>query len=222
MGKFDDIQKSSSGSNAESIFVYVLVGVAVVSLLLACIVYNANFVDGFSGSTTRWSEFGGYFSGVLLPIISLLTLIAILRTIFLQREMIKLQNVTFVAQLEQAKTLALDSYQTKVDARKTMLLDSLDRTINTCIRDVERLTSTRVETLRLIVSIEGGGLAVDEEITNAINKLQKSIAIIEGRKNQLEALSYRITVGVQSSVDELQGEFQSGMSKIYAELMTDS
>lgn len=206
--------------DTESKLLYVLGGVAALATVIAWAVYRMKFVGGLSDMQNKWSEFGGYFSGVLLPVISLLTLVAIIKTIFLQREMIRLQNETFKAQLKQSAVLTSDSCQAKIDARKTALLNSLDRTINTCIRDVERLASTKAETLRLIVSAGGVGLEPDSEISNSLNKLQENMDIIEARKNQLESLSYAMTVSMPSSIEELQDHFQSGMSRIYAELMT--
>lgn len=219
MGTLNGKQEGATGKNTESKFVNVLGGAAAIACLLVCFFYVVNFSGGISSSTTRWSEFGGYLSGVLLPVISFLTLAAILRTIYLQREMIKLQDETFKAQATQSNALADDYRQARLDARKTMLLNNLDRTINTCIRDIERLEFARNEAAKSIILLNaGGGLASDELLMN-LEQLRADVKLIEWRKNKLESLSYLIAVMEQLSIEELQENFNSGMINIYGEPM---
>lgn len=200
-------------------FVIVLGMLAAISLAIVFYLYRMHFSGGFSFDAGDWSDFGGYFGGVLGPIVSVLTLLTVFKTVFLQREMIKLQDETFKEQIKQAEALALDSAQAKLDARKTILLNSLDRTINTCIRDVERLILERNESLKFVVLLEGSNQAISSELVESLERLQGVISVIEGRKNQLESLSYMITVSDQTSIEDLQNEFKSGMSRIFAERM---
>lgn len=213
MGTLNGKQKGSVRKNTESKFVNVLGGAAVIACFLVCIFYMVNFPSGISSSTTRWSEFGGYLSGVLLPVISFLTLAAILRTIYLQREMIKLQDDTFKAQIEQAERLSKEAAQAKIDNRKSMILSVIDRVVASNIRDAESLSKVRAESLQLLSKIEDSNAKVDAAFD--ISRLQERIQEVDKKRLSLDEVFYIVSMTNYSSVEQLQSDYEQRMNAIY-------
>ena len=213
MGTLNGKQKGSVRKNTESKFVNVLGGAAVIACFLVCIFYMVNFPSGISSSTTRWSEFGGYLSGVLLPVISFLTLAAILRTIYLQREMIKLQDDTFKAQIEQAERLSKEAAQAKIDNRKSMILSVIDRVVASNIRDAESLSKVRAESLQLLSKIEDSNTKVDAAFD--ISRLQERTQEVDKKRLSLDEVFYIVSMTNYSSVEQLQSDYEQRMNAIY-------
>lgn len=98
-----------------------------------------------------------------------------------------------------------------------MLLNNLDRTINTCIRDIERLEFARNEAAKSIILLNAGGELASDELLINLEQLRADVKLIEGKKNKLESLSCLIAVMEHSSIEELQENFNSGMINIYGE-----
>lgn len=213
VGTFNGKQEGTAGKNTESKFVNILGGAAVIACFLVCIFYIVNFPSGISSSTTRWSEFGGYLSGVLLPVISFLTLAAILRTIYLQREMLKLQDDTFKAQIAQAERLSEEAAQTKIDSRKSMILSVIDRVVASNIRDAESLSKVRAESLQLFSKIEDSNARVDAAFD--ISRLQERIQEVDKKRLALDEIFYIVSMTDYLSIELLQSDYEQRMSAIY-------
>ena len=79
------------------LFSLFLVVVVIVSVVLAVVLYRQSFGSGLSLEPNNWSAFGGYMGGVFGPLISFLTLLAILKTIRLQKELLDTQRTEFEA-----------------------------------------------------------------------------------------------------------------------------
>lgn len=67
----------------------------VVVALGAFLLYREQFDGSFSATSTKWSEFGSYIGGVLGPVVSFCTLLAVVRTVYLQRELLDTQKSEF-------------------------------------------------------------------------------------------------------------------------------
>lgn len=76
-------------------FWFLLTFVALVAGAAALVVYRMHFVGGFSTQAADWSAFGSYIGGVLGPLVSFLTLGAVLRTVYLQRDLLRTQKDEF-------------------------------------------------------------------------------------------------------------------------------
>lgn len=77
-------------------FWFLLTFVALVAVTAILVVYRMNFVGGFSTNSADWSAFGGYIGGILGPLVSFLTLGAVLRTVYLQRDLLNTQKAEFI------------------------------------------------------------------------------------------------------------------------------
>jgi uncharacterized membrane protein len=67
---------------------------ALITLVVVYSLYCFNFFTefGFSKNTTDWGTFGDYVGGILNPIFSFLTLVALLLTLNLQRKQLDISN----------------------------------------------------------------------------------------------------------------------------------
>lgn len=95
-------------------FAALIVLPVIVAAIFSFLLYRAQFGGGFSGVSAKWSEFGGYIGGVLGPIVSFCTLLAVVRTVYLQRELIEVQKLEYKKLLDQQDvqiTLAKDEMQ---------------------------------------------------------------------------------------------------------------
>lgn len=63
---------------------------------VAIYVYRLKFGGGLSAEAANWSTFGSYVGGVFGPLFSFLTLLAVLKTVYLQRELLSNQVKEFV------------------------------------------------------------------------------------------------------------------------------
>lgn len=82
-----------------------------VFLILSVSAYLSVFHGGLSRAPDNWSAFGSFFGGVLGPIVSLVTLFAILITIDLQKRLLSNQTQEF----ESLSALQRLSHQAQVD-----------------------------------------------------------------------------------------------------------
>lgn len=212
MGTLNGEQEGMTGKNTESKFVNVLGGAAVIACFLVCFFYVVNFSGGISSSTTRWSEFGGYLSGVLLPVISFLTLAAILRTIYLQREMIKLQDQTFRSQIAQADLLATDAMQSRLDYRKSVLMGIIDKVGGAITNEINSTQKGCYEAIKVMNSMTD--TAQVQNLSDGVQKLQRQIENLDSMRLALQRLMFSLSMKTYSSIDELDKEFRERMGMI--------
>lgn len=77
-------------------FWFLLTFIALVALAAVLAVYRMQFAGGFSTQSADWSAFGSYMGGILGPLVSFLTLGAVLKTVYLQRDLLKTQKDEFI------------------------------------------------------------------------------------------------------------------------------
>jgi len=79
-------QELESGADAFIKYLKWIFGVAVLIIVVVSSVYFIKFNDGFSDKPEVWGTFGDFIGGTLNPILSFLSLIALLLTIVLQQK----------------------------------------------------------------------------------------------------------------------------------------
>ncbi|MCE0907262.1 hypothetical protein LU676_31525 [Pseudomonas alloputida] len=191
-------------------------GVALVALTVVFYLYRHHFTGGFSSDSGEWSDFGGYFGGVLGPIVSVLTLITVFKTVLLQREMIQIQDQTFKSQSAQAESLARDAEQARLDARKSVIMSIIDRILTSISKDMESNAQMNFQAIRTIE----GMTDVAEVIALAAStlKLQKQFEVLSDNRNKLELLLFNISMKKYTSIEELDREFSERIRLIRPDL----
>lgn len=219
-----DEEKIKRG-RTEIVMLATLAFVAVAAFVVVIFLYRWKIGDTFSTVANDWSIFGAYVGGVLGPLISFLTLIAILITITLQRRLLllqekefsalyKLQVETFNSQRQQASDISSEAERSRQADTKSAFLKSIERLDLNTIRDVQRLESTRANAMESLKRCRTS--AELDEVGNGITNLSRRIDELEIRKLNLDALMLELTLTEYVSTADLQLRFHQAIQKIYA------
>lgn len=135
-----------------------------------------------------WAVFGSYVGGVLGPLISFVTLLAVLKTVYLQRDllesqrselkrMVRLQDDTFVAQKAQAESLAADALRSMVATYQDTILKLIDQQLSIQQRVVDLMDMEEQK----VASNKNLSWAARESAENNIsNRRAKALKIVDG------------------------------------------
>lgn len=226
----DDNQSMEADANrlkkgrTDVFILFALVFVAVVVFAIVIILYRWKIGGSFSTDPNDWSIFGAYVGGVLGPLVSFLTLIAILVTITLQRQLLllqekefsalyKLQIKTFDSQRLQALGISNEAERSRKEDCKNSLLKSIERLDLNTIRDIQRLESTRSKSMdSLKHCVTDSAIS---EVSTGIDKLSHRIDELELRKMSLDSLMIEFTLNEYESVAQLKTRFQQAIQCIY-------
>ncbi|NWA43849.1 hypothetical protein HX871_07145 [Pseudomonas reactans] len=119
------------------------------SLVAAIWVYRSKFGGGLSQDSSDWSNFGSYMGGIFGPLVSFVTLLAVLKTVYLQRELLdvqqeefermnELQARTFDSQQLQINQAARDAINLQVAAAQDSAIKVIEMRVNMHERDFDR------------------------------------------------------------------------------------
>jgi hypothetical protein len=112
-----------------------------ISLVVAIWVYRLKFGGVLSDNSSDWSNFGSYMGGIFGPLVSFVTLLAVLKTVYLQRELLDaqssefdrmnvVQQKTFDAQIIQNSSIAEDANRKRVADFQNTVLQLLNQQIS--------------------------------------------------------------------------------------------
>lgn len=181
-------------------FWFALVLVVVAGGCASIYYYLKIFSGDFSRVPADWSSFGSYIGGVLGPLVSFCTLLAVLKTVYLQRELLDAQKIEFKdigelqsAQLDLAKT---DSAKTEVRAYQTSQINLLEMFIEHRLRVVERLEQQ-------ISEVRGMNMTVDARRAE-LSALKSRQAKAQDAANSLLVLAFQISTTQYRNVDEIK------------------
>jgi hypothetical protein len=113
----------------------------VISLILAVGAYLWIFNNGISSDSSAWSDFGSFFGGVFSPLISGITLVALIKTLKIQykalvsqkadaERALEVQHRAFAAQAEQLELARQEVASTKVENYKASVMRVLEQRAN--------------------------------------------------------------------------------------------
>lgn len=95
--------------NSLDLLLYFSVASIVLSLVISGFLYGKQLGYGLSTLEADWAAFGSFFGGVFSPMVSFVTLIAIIQTIKLQRALLENQASEF-AKLHTLQVKTLPDY----------------------------------------------------------------------------------------------------------------
>ncbi|WP_454846108.1 hypothetical protein [Pseudomonas farris] len=215
------MSKKLSRSQFDRVLIF---GLICIFALLAVLLwsYFSVFDGAISKKADSWSAFGSFFGGVFGPVISLVTLFALLRTIQLQKELLITQRSEFesmgamqVDQLDATKLSDYKSHQLQLLYQQVSMFEQMQDRYN---QEAERISSKSTE----FYGTKSGALRnMDEAIQStetAIGKLvQLSIVVSLARFETIEQVQEVVSQGLKnihpffSKVDE-QPNFRAGSS----------
>jgi len=180
-------------------------------LVIAAVVYLSIFNNGLSKAPDNWSAFGSFFGGVFGPVISLVTLFAILKTIDLQKQLLstqrkefddlsKLQRESNDAQVEQTGFSKLSDY-------KSHQLQLLDQQITMFERMHDRY-SKEVEQIKLAQDFLNMNAAHLRGLNSSLQETDKAAS-------DLVRLSIEISLGDFESVEQLRKRVSERLGTIH-------
>ena len=208
---------SNSGGDSNDFKLVAALGViALLALTTVFLAYRAHFSGGFSTESGEWSDFGSYFGGVLGPIVSVLTLVTVFKTVLLQREMIRIQDETFKSQSAQAVQLSREADQARLDSRKSVVMSIIDRILTSISKDMESNAHANFEAIRTMTGMTDR--AEVHALGQSIMNLQRQLAVLNDNRNRLELLLYRISMKKFRDIDELDREFGEGIRSVRPDL----
>jgi uncharacterized membrane protein len=173
-------------------------------LLVTGFVYLSVFNNGLSKAPDNWSAFGSFFGGVFGPIVSLVTLVAILVTIELQKKLLStqatefeslsdLQRLSIQAQIDQANFSKLSDYKSHQLQLLEQLLNMFEKMQDRYNQEADRVSKA------------------SEFFNSRQNHLIHMDAAIKDMENvaaDLIQLSMEVSLGQFQSIDQLK-EFVS-------------
>jgi hypothetical protein len=198
--------------------------VSTVSILIAFVFaiyfYRLKFGGELSGNSSDWSNFGSYIGGVFGPLVSFVTLIAVLKTVYLQRELLdvqrnefksmqNLQRETLDSQIEQFKQAAESARQDQYHRTLEHLLSMIDRHSVLYGNMVDRLSGS-LETLA-DWAFEGRPVKKEQlvELAAKNERHKRTITGLTGLAIDLSQISF-------ATIDELREFYRSEMHKIFS------
>ena len=170
-------------------------------LVLSVGAYLTVFHDGLSRAPDNWSAFGSFFGGIFGPVVSLVTLFAILITIDLQKRLLSnqaqefeslsaLQRLSHQAQVDQANFSKLSDY-------KSHQLQLIDQLLNMFekMQDRYNLEAERVKASSELLGTKQNHLvhmdAAIQDMENVASKLiQLSMEVSLREFDNIEAIKY--------------------------------
>lgn len=182
------------------------VGLAVIFLLLFSLLYFYSTI--FDGDVSRraesWSAFGSFFGGVFGPVISLVTLFALLRTIQLQKELLVTQSTEFEAlsslqseQLSETKLSDYKTHQLQLLHQQTAMLEQMQDRYN---GEAERIFLHTTE-------FHGTKAA-------ALQNMDKAIADSEYKISMLIKLSIKVSLTTYQTIEQIRIDVSEGLKSI--------
>lgn len=197
-----------------------LVGAVIVSVCLSVYFYRKSFGGELSVKPEEWSAFGTYVGGLFSPLISFLTLIAILKTIGLQRElpdtqrtefsaMERLQARTLASQLSQIERSDADADRRLIEESRLNILKTLDNYSSALHKEYE--TKQRGYEMLLDWAMKGHGSPSREQIIQLRGKLDD----YEARLAKLTVLYSDLCFDDFTDIASLKAAYQVGMEEIW-------
>lgn len=133
--------KTRKTAHALKLFWFFSSASIVVSFVIAICAYRLKFGGALSENSSDWSNFGSYMGGIFGPLVSFVTLLAVLKTVYLQRELLDaqreefdrmntVQQQTFEAQLNQNSSIAEDAKRKRVSEFQDTVLQLLNQQIS--------------------------------------------------------------------------------------------
>lgn len=187
---------------------FTLLVVACSGVYAAFTIYRQQFGGGYSPKSDDWSAFGSYMGGVLGPLVSFLTLVAVVRTVYLQRELLG-------AQREEALAF-------RIAAAQDTSVKAIEMLIAMQEKDYDRYLELAFKYHEEHRNVLSGGADIDAEIKERRNKKLRSLLDCRDRARSgvalLSTLALSIAAGKFSAVEEVRERLKFEVESVYKKL----
>lgn len=171
-------------------------------------IYLSVFNDGLSAVSGDWGAFGSFFGGVLGPMVSLVTLLAVLKTVYLQRDFLIEQKQEF-SNLNEHQRIAAEKQNQHLQLAKLELesgkisayLSLQLKFIDTMMDHYRREADGMAEAIFKIIDLEEGTFA--EKMKTADPAL-KTKELAENKITLLIALAVKLSMFEHESIESIR------------------
>lgn len=192
------------------------IAMLVMALVVSCVFYFWVFRYGLSNNPDNWSAFGSFFGGIFGPLISAVTLVALLKTISLQRETMDTQREEYRKLQAQQEASFLEQQQQTELARKALIsarvadyragiLQMLEQQCNyqhSAANAYSGRINTSLSMLGPLAAMEGSPENV--KAMGDLKVLAERMGKCERSAQEISKLSIKLSVKEFGSVDELK------------------
>jgi multisubunit Na+/H+ antiporter MnhF subunit len=203
------------------VFSIVLIAVVVIAVAFSVYFYRLAFGGELSMRADSWSAFGSFVGGVFGPLISFVTLVAILRTIRLQRELLltqqhefevmqNIQNRTLASQLRQIKKSESEAAVRVFEEGRHNLLKMVDRYVQGTSKERE----TKSQKLDLLSQwiVEGKARGREGDVKSIVAHLRG----VDDQIVKLLVLYEEIFFDEFESLDKMKDHFHEAIESIFS------
>jgi len=169
-------------------------------LIISAFLYLKVFNGSLSQDSSVWSAFGSFFGGLLGPLISLVTLLAVLRTVELQKQLLEIQQREFESLSSIQFAANADSKLAEYKSHQLQLLDQQ-------ITMFERMQDRYNQQAENMVASHRGAIRHD------IERLDSYIARTETAISKLVRLSIEVSLQEFESINELKIKMSSALEE---------
>ena len=202
---------NTNGNRSFEVFKYwlylLLPFLVVVSVIVAVVIYRINFGGELSIDADAWSAFGSYIGGLFGPLISFFTLLVVLKTVHLQKELLDtqrrefssmkgLQDKTFERQENQIRDAAQEVARTKISEFKGNQLQLISRLIDQNMRYIELISAREADLLKITMPMSTRAESSD--------RLSKEMEKRKEKTNELLVVFVELSSRDDMTVDEIR------------------
>lgn len=217
-----ELEVTRNNSTSVDAFSIALVVAVFIALGLSVYFYRQAFSGELSVSPDRWSAFGSYIGGLFGPLISFLTLLAILKTIGLQKELLdtqrhefdemqRLQAKTLDSQLAQIERSNAEADRRIVEETRLNVLKTLDNYSMALHREYENKRKGLDQLLQW--AMDGKASPTRDQIDSVRSK----ISAYEKRLAALTMLYSDLCFNEFTDVSSIKTHYQSEMERLWGE-----
>ncbi|MNF75437.1 hypothetical protein D3C84_575010 [compost metagenome] len=199
--------KKSKLSTALTSFWFFSSASILISVAIAVWAYRLKFGGVLSDNSADWSNFGSYMGGIFGPLVSFITLLAVLKTVYMQRELLdaqkhefselnRVQILSLEKQDEQVRHAKSESDRSKIQAYQAIQIKSIESFIDLHQRETDKLEASITKILAL-----DGATAEKLEAAELLLVRKKSA---EKKVSELVLLSLEVSFKEYESVLDLK------------------
>lgn len=198
-------------------FIIFLVFAVIVSVAFAILLYRLKFGGDLAATSTEWSNFGGYIGGVFGPLVSFVTLLAVLKTVYMQRELLETQKNEFTELMSLQRAAALKQDEQLLHAKSEANRARVQAYQATILNVVESFSSEfRLESNEKLAAAEKAGsdnssilssITVAEMYRSRADEARKKVAAFK-------VLALELSIREFEDVEEVKAMFVPRMQEI--------
>lgn len=191
-------------------------GVAI-AVLVAVLLYRFQFGSRLSVTSSEWSNFGGYIGGIFGPLVSFVTLLAVLKTVYMQRDILETQKKEFTELMALQRAAALKQDEQLLHAKSEANRARVQAYQSTILNAIEGFSAEfRLDSNEKLAAAEKARLD-GSSILHGVNTAASYRASADEARKQVAAfkiLALELSVNEFADVEEVKAMFVPRMQEI--------